>query len=339
MIAAPVAVLVCATILCTAVPRNTGLAGGACSVSVVSAVPLTGRIDELAAASPRGAVIAEVGIPGSSIRFLPRDSLMVVDMSGMGQMRRLQTGRYLTAPGLVGSANGDQLYAVVDSTLFTIGGADGRLVRRQGLPLQAVGWPAAVSTGIDGSLFVIGQAPGSEAAQIYSFSQLSDFSMRARWSAALGLTHAGIWVGGAGGRTVAVYLPDQHDSSGIMSLLDSSTGAQRASYQVPMPPSGSNTALDRLYLAGAGHVQARTLGSGKLVAVVEGDQPFASSTQGTVAFTRSGRIVVADGKSLQPLATAAFPGGLPPTAMAWQGPDILIGNEHGVVRLSLRECG
>ena len=339
MIAARVAVLVCAGICCTAVPRDAGLASGACRAPVSASVPLTGRVDELAAASPRGAVIAEVGAPGSTVRFLPRDALVVVDMSGMGQMHRLQTGKYQTAPGLAGTVHGNQLYAVVDSTLYTIDGTDGRLLRRQSLPLQAVGWPAAVSTGADGSLFVIGQAPGSEAAQIISFSQMPDLGLHARWRAALGLTHAGTWVGGAGGSTVAVYLPDQHDSSGIMSFLDSSTGAQRASYQVPMPPSGSNTAIDRLYLAGAGHVQARTLSSGKLAAVVEGDQPFASSAQGTVAFARSGRIVVAGGKSLRQLVTVAYPGGLPPTAIAWQGPDILVGNEAGVARLSLRECG
>ncbi len=323
---------------CTGLFQETPVVARACVASVRSSMALPGRVDSLAAASAGGVAVAEVGARGSTIMYLPHDTLEVVTLTGNGSAHAISTPQYSTAPGLARSAQSKLLYALAGSTLYTINGADGRLLRRQVLSLLPVGWPAAIAAGPGRDLYVVGQIANTEAAQLFAFDAAPDFSVHVRWRVALGYTHAGIWIGQAGRDVLAVYLPDQHDLSGTISLLDTATGAQRASYTAPMPPMAADPDIDRLYFSGAGHIEARSLSTGSLAASVDGDPPMAVSDMDKVAFVRAGRIVLAEGKSLQPTKTVLFPEGLAPTALAWHGSNLLVGNAHGIVRLSLGGC-
>ena len=134
-------------------------------------------------------------------------------------------------------------------------------------------------------------------------------------------------------------MPDQHDAAGTIVLLDRERGSLRRSYAVPMPPSAADAAHNRLFLAGTGGVEARDLQTGALVARAPGALPLAAGgSLGLVAFTRGNDVVVARAGTLQPVVIFAAPGGVPPSALAWQGPDLLVGTAQGLVarmRLSL----
>ena len=242
----------------------------------------------------------------STVRYLPADTLEVIRQAGGGARARRVHVTLLDGSRAGAIASGHALYAVVDSTLFTVDGVDGRLLRRQTLPLQAIGWPAAISAGQDGDLYVVGETPTVEAAQLYAFAASADYREHVRWHAILGFTHAGIWIGAAGGGLVAVYLPDQHDASGTVNLLDAATGVLRVSYAVPMPPTGANPGLDRLYFAGAGRIEARTVGDGRLVSDVAGESPLAVDASGAVAYVQGQRLVIAEGRELRSVVSLKF---------------------------------
>jgi hypothetical protein len=177
------------------------------------------------------------------------------------------------------------------------------------------------------------------AAQAYAFRPDSQHTPRLRWRKALGLTHAGTWIGLAGDGQLAVYLPNQYDDQGTVALLDLSQGMLRLSYAVALPPIAADANLRRLYLAGAGWVRAIALDSGAPVATVSGAAPLAvGDANGLVAFLSADQIVVARGDRLDTVLALPYPRSLPPTALAWQGPTLLVGNARGITRVALDEC-
>lgn len=292
---------------------------------------LPGRVDSLFADTPGDVVLALIGRPGSTLQFLPHDTLAVVAAAGV---RLITIPNYLTAPGLAASPDGKRLYVLTDSTLLTLTGITMEVAARQNLRLQAIGWPAALTVSPSGDLFLIGQPAGAMEAQAYAFRADARGMMRPLWKVALGLTHAGAWMGLAGSGQLAVYLPDQSDVKGDVALLTLNTGTLRRSYAVPTAPAAADAAADRLYLAGTNTVQALTLRSGVPVARVSGATPLAvSSALDRVAFVRAGSLVVARAENLATVITLPFPGGLAPTALTWQGSMLLVGTARGITTL------
>ena len=293
---------------------------------------LPGRVDSLLPTNG-GDVLALIGSANSSVRFLPHDTLAIVSAAGV---RTISLPLYLAAPGLAVSPDGTRLYVLVDSTLLTFAATTGALLARQDLPLQAIGWPAAIAAGANGDLYLIGQPANVMETQAYAFRP-DQRTVRQQWRSALGLTHAGAWLGLAGNNELAVYQPDQSDARGNVALLDLDNGMQRRSYPVSIAPIAASAAQNRLYLAGAGVIHALALRSGASVASVDGDTPVAAGdARGLVAFVRAGHLVVARGDTLAPLVTLAFPGGMAPTALAWQGSTLLIGTARGIMSTQIR---
>lgn len=294
---------------------------------------LPGRVDSLLA-TKSGTVLALLGRAGSSVRFLPHDTLAIVGAAGV---RTISLPFYLTAPGLAVSPDGTRIYMLVDSLLLTYATTSGALLARQDLHLQAIGWPAAITTGPNGDIYLLGQPAGAMEVQGYAFRP-DHQTVRQKWRTALGLTHAGAWLGLAGNGELAVYLPDQSDARGDTELLALDNGTLRRSYAVPIAPIAASATQNRLYLAGAGVIHVLALRSGTPVASVTGDTPLAASnTQGLVAFVRAGHLVVARGDNLAPILTLACPGARAPTALAWQGSTLLIGTAQGITQLQIKD--
>ena len=186
---------------------------------------LPGRVDSLLATKGDD-VLALIGHPGSSVRFLPHDTLAIISAAGV---RTISLPFYLAAPGLAVSPDRTRLYTLVDSTLLTFAAPTGALLARQDLHLQAIGWPAAITTGPNGDLYLIGQPANVMETQAYAFRP-DHQAVRQQWRAALGLTHAGAWLGLAGNNELAVYQPDQSDARGNVALLALGNGTLRRSY-------------------------------------------------------------------------------------------------------------
>jgi hypothetical protein len=319
---------------------NITRAAPACHPLATALLALPGRVDTLLAPDAGGTIMALVGHAGSRIRFLPHDTLDMIDAhSPSHTVRSIPIPLYIAAPGAAASRDGRHLYALVDSTLLTFDGASERLIAKQNLSLQAIGWPAAITTGPNGVIYLVGQPAGVMETQAYAFRPDNHQALRLLWRSPLGLTHAGTWIGLAGDEQLAVYVPDQSDTKGTIALLDINRGARGATYAVPMPPVAADIAKDRLYLAGAGTVRAIALRTGEPVATVSGDIPLAAdSRSGLVAFVRGNRLVVAHGGDLGTAIALPFPGALPPTALAWQRSTLLGGNARGIVRIGLAGC-
>ncbi len=313
-------------------------AASTCRPTVRVMVPLSGRVDSLVAADPAGPIAALVAQPGSRARFLPHDNLVVSGPS-FG-LRHTLLPPYLVAPGLAARSDGTRLYVVVDSALLTIDGASGRLIARQDLAAQAIGWPAAITADSRGVIDLIAQPAGAWADQVEALRPDRRDVLRPLWHNSLGLTHAGAWLGLAGLGLLAVYTPDQQDLHGTLALLKQDTGALVGSYALPGPPITADAPADRIYLAAGGAIRAYALRSGSSISTVGGAVPMAASGGlGLVAFVRQGHIVVANAASLRVVRQVEFPSGAQPTAMAWQGTSLLMGDQHGVNRIGLKGCG
>jgi len=311
-----------------------------CRATVVRSLALPGRADSLLALGGGAGVVALVGKPGSPIRFLPHDTLDLLRLDGSAEtVQSIDLPAYVIPPGLASGPSGKQLYLVLDSQLLTLDGTSGRLAARQDLALRPIGWPAAVTTGANGDIYLVGQPPGAMEAQLYAFRPAGGGVLRLRWSQRLGLTHAGTWVGPAGHGLLAVYMPDQSDFQGTIALFAAASGSLVRTYAVTSPPAAASPALNRLYQAGAGTVAAFALASGAPEAKVSGDGPLAvNEAQGLVAFVRAGYLVVARASDLRPLLTIAFPSGLVPTALAWQPSALVVGNAHEITQVRLDTC-
>jgi hypothetical protein len=314
-------------------------AASRCRTIGETSTALPGRVDTVVATSADGSVVALVGQARSSIRFLPHDTLDVLPPAGRtGGLHTVALPPYLAAPGVAATDAGTRLYVLVDSLLLTLSGASGHVLARQDLALQAIGWPAAITVDRGGDVYLIGQPPQAMEAQVYAFAPTNRHGLRLRWRTPLGLTHAGAWIGIAGPKRVAVYLPDQHDAQGTVVLLATRNGSLQGSYQVPVPPTAVSASLQRLYLAGAGLVRALALRSGAPTAVVPGNGPLTVSNAGLVAYLHAGQVVVARGDTLRTLLTLPFPAGRVPLALTWLGSTLVAGTTQGITKLSVGAC-
>ena len=311
----------------------------ACTVTPQALQALPGRVDSLQPAGATGKVLALVGRAGSQVRFLPDDALNILDLShAAARVQIIGLPAYLTAPGLAARPDGARLYVLEDSGLLTLDGGTGTVLARQALPLQAIGWPAAIAAD-SSAVYLIGQPGNAWAAQAYAMVPDAKGELRVRWRMSLGLTHAGSWVGLAGDRQLAIYLPDAHDEHGTVLLVDRAQGTERRSYGVPSPPVGADARTDRLFLADAGMIRSLSLRGGAAVAATPGATPLAvDAARGVVAYVRADRLVVAGTDRLQSLLVLPFPGHEPPTALAWQGSRLLVGSASGVRSLPIGAC-
>lgn len=317
----------------------TAPAAPACAVTPQALQALPGRVDSLQPAGATGRVLALVGRKGSQVRFLPDDVLDILEPTHAHAMvQTIGLPAYLTAPGLASRPDGARLYVLEDSGLLTLDGRTGAVLARQGLPLQAIGWPAAI-TADSSAVYLIGQPDNAWTAQAYAMIPDAKGVLRVRWRMSLGLTHAGSWVGLAGGRQLAIYLPDAHDEHGTVLLVDRAHGTQRRAYSVPSPPVGADARTDRLFLADAGMIRSLNLRGGAAVAATPGATPLAvDAARGVVAYVRANRLVVAGTDRLQSLLVLPFPAHEPPTALAWQGSRLLVGTASGVRSLLIGAC-
>ncbi|HVA90949.1 MAG TPA: hypothetical protein VNL71_14035 [Chloroflexota bacterium] len=276
-------------------------AGGAGGPVIQRSLVIPGRIDSLLAL-PSGQVAVLVGRVSSPIRFLPHDDLLRVTLSS-GAVLRVPLPPYIVPPGLAASGGG--VAVVVDDMLLWVAGT-GRLAARWPLDMAAVGWPAAVTADRAGRLYLAGQEADAWSAQVEALSPLG----RVLWRVPLGLTHAGIWLGMAGPRELAAYLPDAHDAQGALALFDTHSSRLRASYALPAAPLAIDAARGLLYLGtGAGTIQTRALSSGRLLFTVPGAVPLAlCASTGWVAFTRGNEVVVTVPQTLQVKTSLRLPG-------------------------------
>jgi len=311
----------------------------ACAVTPQALQALPGRVDGLQAAGATGKVLALVGRSGSQVRFLPDDVLDILDPThAPARVQTIGLPAYLTAPGLAARLDGARLYVLEDSGLLTLDGGTGAVLARQALPLQAIGWPAAI-TADSNSVYLIGQPGNAWTAQAYAMVPDAKGVLRVRWRMSLGLTHAGSWVGLAGDRQLAIYLPDAHDEHGTVLLVDRAHGTQRRAYGVPSPPVGADARTDRLFLADAGMIRSLSLRGGAAVTAMPGVTPLAvDATRGVVAYLRADHLVVADTDRLRSLLVLPFPAHELPTALAWQGSRLLVGTASGVRSLLIGAC-
>jgi hypothetical protein len=315
-------------------------AAPACGFSTQVVRILPGRVDSLTADATTGTVIALVGQPASRVRFLPHDSVLVLEAGDVAApARSITIPAYVTAPGFTVATNGRRFYVLVDSTLLTLDGASGRVISRQDLRMQAIGWPAAMVAGRNGDVYLVGQPSSSWVAEAYDFKPDRHQVLHQQWHAPLGTMHAGTWMGLAGTQQLAVYIPDQSDAQGTVALLDLNSGTVLRSFAVHMAPTAADASHDRLFLAGTGTIRVLALDSGAPVAATGGDAPLAvSSALGLVAFVDGNRLVLARVSTMQTELRIPFPTGAAPTALAWQGSSLVVGTAHSVIRLQLDGC-
>jgi hypothetical protein len=302
-----------------------------CATRSTPAYPLSGRVDTLVAAG--SALIALVGGPSSTIRFLPHDN--VVTFAGTGLHARAATiplPPYIAAPGLAAYDDGRQAFALVDNALFVLGAPWRRITTRWTLDMQAVGWPAAIAADADRHLYIAGQPANAWAAQVEALALRGTAQPRVLWRASLGLTHAGIWLGLAGNGEIAVYLPSASDVHGTVALLNRQTGTLLRSYAVPAPPIAADPLHDRLFLADAGTIHALSLRNGQPIATAPGDPPLAvDPTRGLLAYVHAGGLVLADSRTLRSLAQLPI---RDTTTLAFTGDGaLLIGAHSGIIEL------
>lgn len=306
-----------------------------CAPVVRAVVRLPERIDSLLAVGDGETVVALAGA-ASGIRYLPHDDLLVLSRR-RAHPERVALPPYVTPPGLVVAGVPPAVYALVDSTLLRLDPATERLAPVRRLDLQAIGWPAAIAAA-NGRLYVVGQPRAGWAAEAEALAVAPRAHARLLWRAALGLTHAGAWLGLAGAGRLAVYLPDAHDAAGSIALLDVRTGALRGAYAVPAPPDGADVGRDRLYIAGAGTVRALTLDRGRPVAVTQGGAPLAlDASRGLIAFASGSGIALASARTLRRLGHLALPG-VTALAATTDGRTLLAGFRSGVAWVDIRSC-
>ncbi len=313
--------------------------GPACAPIVRAAWPLPGRVDSLLAVLSGGVIVALAASTASDAPFLPHDDLLILAPDGRVRAR-VALPSYTMPPGLapVPSVRGT-IYAVVDTALLTIDVRTGRIVARWPLDVQALGWPAAVAVGPRGRVYVAGQPATGRAAVLAALTVSDRGRPRVAWHAALGLTHAGLWLGLAGHGLVAAYLPDADDVHGAIALFDERSGALRASYAVPVSPASADAAHDRLYLDEAGAIRALTLRAGAPVASVPGTGPLAlASSRGLLAFVRDDAVVLAAARTLRPLARIPLRD-VRALAFTPDGATLLVGRRSSLNRIDVGRCG
>lgn len=330
------ALALCMALLVPTPAEPATAAGPRCVPTLRVIARFPGRVDSLLPAGSGGALIALVGPPSGTARFLPRDRLIGV-AADLRPRWSVQLPPYITPPGLTLGDEPGLFYAVVDSELLTFGVATGGLEARRRLDIQALGWPAAVAAE-RGRLYVAGQPTVGWAAQVEAIPTGTHAAGPVQWRAKLGLTHAGTWIGRAGRGLLAVYLPDAHDATGSIALIDERTGASRPVYTVPAPALAADPARDRLYVDGAGSIAALTLDRGRPVASVLGQPPLAlAPARGLLAVTQGNGVTLASARTLRPLGHLALPG-ITALAASPDGATLLVGLRGGLARIDFGGC-
>jgi len=330
-----------ACLLVTTTPRQSIVVRpeAVCTPIVRASWRLPGRVDSLLAMPSVGATVALVARSASDVPFLPHDDLLILAPDGRVRAR-VTLPPYIMPPGLAASTTArGTLYAVVEAALLAIDSGKGRIVARWPLDVQALGWPAAVAVGSRGRIYVAGQPATGRAAVLDALTVSAQSPPRVMWRAALGLTHAGLWLGLAGHGRVAAYLPNADDVHGTIALFDERSGALRASYAVPVSPVGADAARNRLYLDDAGTIRALSLRDGAPMASAPGTGPLAlSSARGLLAFVRDDAVVLAAASSLRPLARMSLRGA---HALAFtpDGATLLVGRRNSLTRIDVGRCG
>lgn len=224
--------------------------------------------------------------------------------------------------------------------LLILNTAKGRIVSRDTLDVQPLGWPAAVVAGAGGRLYIVGQPSVGRAAVLEALTvTVGRGRPRVAWRAPLGLTHAGIWLGLAGRDLLAAYLPNADDVHGTLALFDARSGALRFEYPVPVSPAAIDGVHDRLYLDVAGTIHVLSLHEGMSIAAAPGTGPLAVVPgRQLVAYVRGSSIVLANAKTLAPLGRINMPG---VTALAASSDDeaLLVARAGSIAKVDLRGCG
>lgn len=325
------------TLLCLPLWRAPAAPVAGCAPRLEAPVRLPYRVDELLVG--RRVSLALVGSPARqgavvATRFLPHDSLLVLDARSSRRDRIIPLPSYGTPPGLASTADGRTVYVAINRSIDVLDPGRERISARLPLDMQTLGWPAALTVDVGNRLYLAGQRYDSAlpTAMVEALQVRGSAPPGLLWRSRLGVTHAGIWVGLAGPHMLAVYLPDASDAEGTVEILDTRPttppgGRLQASYAVNGPPSAADEARDRLYVEGGEQVRALALRSGAPVALTAGRGPVTAVPQhGLVAFTRhSGRrttVVLASARALQTVATVTLPVGPPDVRALASAPEI-----------------
>jgi len=323
-------------------------AAPACAPVVRGTITWPYRVDTLLTLSSPPALVALVGSAhGPQARFLPRDTLLVASPDGR-QRHAIALPAYTTPPGLAVAPDAHTVYVVLDSALWLLDPASGRILSRRRLDIQALGWPAAVTAGTEGRLYLAGQhyASGLPTAMVEALQVVRARPPRVLWRSRLGVTHAGIWVGIAGGRQLAAYVPNANDVSGMIVILDARSGTMSGSYPIDGPPAGIDSVHRRIFLVAARRVQALALFTGATTASAGGDGPLAvDPPRGLVAFVRTvgGRsiLILASARTLRLISRVPLDDGRTVAralAFTTDGSRLVAGLAHGVAEIDLRGC-
>jgi DNA-binding beta-propeller fold protein YncE len=314
-------------------------AAPACRPVAQRGAGLSGRVDSLLAL-PSGGVAALVGAGPMGARFLPHDGLRLVSSSGAS--RRVRLPAYVVAPGLAAAANAGGAYVLIDTRLLYVDAQRGRVTASWKLDVRALGWPAAIATGM-GSVFVAGQPLyGSPAAEVEALHAVSGGALHVVWRRSLGLTHAGIWLGMIGDARVAVYLPDAHDLAGTISVLDARTGKPVASESVPSPPVAVDASANRIYLNIGGLLRAITVSGaashGPTIRTGSAIMPIAvDPAGGLVAFLSSRGLTLASARTLQTRAVLSIHS-VSALAFSPRGLTLYVAGSNRLTTLNIARC-
>lgn len=333
--------LLCLLSLCLPQSARAVSARSDCGLHVGATVFKSDRFDTVVAARWWRDAIALVGSPRLGTRFLPHDHVLVLDhRAGHHGETVIPVPPYTTPPGLAVSSDNRIVYVAVDATVLELDVATARVIARDRLDVRALGWPAAIATGPNGRLYIVGQpqTKRAPAAVIEALSTRRAGSPRLLWKRALGLTHAGIWVDSAGSRRVVVYMPNAYDSGGTIALLDTRSGTLETSYDAPAAPLAIDSVHNRMYLDDAGSITMRSLSGGRHIATETGSGPLAvNSRYGLTAFLDAGTIVLASAHTLRPRVRIHV-SAVTALAFSARGRTLLVGRRSGLTTVNLGRC-
>ncbi len=319
-----------------AISPRVARAAPVCAPVVRTIMPLRDRLDSLLPLGDGETVVALAGAVPAGVRFLPHDALLLLSPRSKRRVV-LPMPSYVTPPGLAVVGAPAAVYIVVDSAVLRLDPASARLTRVGRLDVQAIGWPAAVAA-LNGRLYVVGQPRSAWAAVAEALALSPRRPPRLLWRAALGLTHAGIWLAPAAHGRLVIYLPDAHDMGGAIALLDPRTGALHGAYTVPAPPLAADPAHNRLYLGAGATIRALTLDRGRFVAALPSAGPLAlDPARGLVAAATDDGVTLASAGSLRPVARLALHG-VTALAVSPDGRALLAGAQGGLVRIDMGAC-
>jgi hypothetical protein len=312
------------------------------------------RVDDLLAIRPPTEAVALVHRSGRGrdvldARFLPHDNLLVFPAGAHKRPVMVALSHYFTPPGLAASRDTRTVYVVVDTSLLLLDPRNGHVLVRWRLNLQALGWPAAMVLDPAGRVYIAGQHWNSSrpSAIVEALDVSRVRPPRVLWLTHLGVTHAGIWLGVAGRDRLAAYVPDAHDVSGTIAILDtrssSSPGTRvLTSYSVDGPPAAADVTHDRLFLDDADTIRALSLRHGTTVSAITASGPLAlDPPHGLLVFTRHGTIVLTSERTLRPLARVPLPGrqsSIRSLAVTPDGSTLFVGLEDGLIGINLGRC-